>query len=315
VILAAVVAVTLAMASVAGSYGWLLGSLALAGAGQALANPATNVLMGAGVPDGRQGLAVGLKQAGVQMAALWSGVVLPGAAVWWGWRSGLRLSALLALAMVLAVVVLVPARAETAGPRGPWWRWPRAPRWMAWLTVYCLLLACGNAAVATYLPLYATQSLGVTPLAAGAVLAAFGLAGVVGRVGWAVRADRLPRPMAVLAGMSAAAAACTLLVYLSDGLWVGLAWFGAVGLGGSAVAAYAVAMLSVLKSGEGATGYASGLVSLGFFGGFALGPLGFGVLADRAGYGWGWIAVALMFVASALAALPFRALREISPEG
>lgn len=298
-----VVTVSLATASFAGDYTMLLVALMAAGLAQALANPATNLQIAGTVPPTRRGTAIGVKQAGVQLAAFASGLVLPvlGAAA--GWQVALRWSLILPVLLVVAVWWVVPA--AESGQGGPWWRWSRPSGWLARLMLYSLLLGTGLAAVNTYLPLYAAQSLGLGAGAAGAVLAAFGVSGLVARVGWARVADRLPDVTVALRWLSLAAAGFVVLVALAAPVWSPLVWLGAVGIGGSATAANGVSMLAVVRRG-GATGHASALVSLGFFAGFVAGPAGFGLLADTAGYGWAWATVAAVFLASAVTAVIVR---------
>ncbi|MEV6596780.1 MFS transporter [Actinoplanes sp. NPDC051346] len=301
--LGVIVTVALAGASFARDYASLLAALAVAGVAQALANPATNLQIGRTVPAGHRGTAIGVKQAGVQLAAFGAGLVLPvlGAAV--GWQAALRWSMVLPVALVVAVWWVVPGQPAAGG--GSWWRWPRPSPWLSRLMVYSLLLGTALATVNTYLPLYAAQSLGLGPGAAGAVLAAFGVSGLVARVGWARVADRLAEVTVALRWLSLAAAGFVVLVCLAAPLWSPLVWLGAIGIGGSATAANAVSMLAVVRR-AGPTGHASALVSLGFFAGFVVGPAGFGLLADAAGYGWAWSVVAAVFVASALTALLVR---------
>jgi predicted MFS family arabinose efflux permease len=305
--LTAAVVTALLAASVADSYLWLLAALATAGVGQALANPATNVLIRDRIPPPGDGPATGYKQSGVQISALLSGLVLPWVAAEHGWQWGLRASAVAASAFAVAVpLVRAPVPRPRSARRQPF------PSWLFRLTLYCFVLATANAAVAAYLPLFAVQDLGYRPAAGGAVLACFGLAGVVGRVWWAKRAaDRHGRPALMLTTLACVATVCALPLTLATlpGLDI-LVWVGALGVGVSATAAYAVAMLDVVRNAGVGTGRASGLVSVGFFLGFAVGPIAFGLLADRAGYQAGWIAVAGTLALTAVTGLPLRRLPE-----
>ena len=310
--LAAVVAATLVAASFAGSYPWLLAALAVAGIGQALANPATNVLIRARVPVPGDGTAVGLKQSGVQLSALLSGAILPSVAVAHGWPWALRTAA-------LAVVPVFVAALRVRSPRPPVRvaRRRRLPSWLFRLALFCFVLAAANAAVATYLPLFAAQDLGYRDRLAGGVLACFGAAGVLGRVWWSQRAAGRPgrRPATMLTALSAAAAVCAIPLALATvPHWGALVWVGALGVGVSATAAYAVAMLDVIRNAGADTGRASGLVSIGFFLGFAAGPLAFGLLTSHAGYRPGWIVVVLTLAAAAVAGLPLRRLPPSGPQ-
>lgn len=293
-------------ASVSGSVAALAVALAVAGVGQSLANPATNVLITDAVPTQRRGLAIGIKQSGIQIGALGTGLLLPLVAELTGWRWAMRSTLL--LAVLLLVTLWWTAGAGLAPPtrdrtRTARWTLPRG--WLAWLVVYSLLLGTGLSSVNTYLPLYAVQSLGFTASTAGLLLAAFGATGVAARVGWGRWADRLSDLSVPLAWFSVAAVGGVGLI-IGAGLWFdGLVWLGAVVVGSSATAANALSMLAVVRRG-GATGHASGLVSLGFFGGFVFGPSSFGLLSDRAGYFLAWPVVAAVFAGSVLLALGVR---------
>ncbi len=202
-----------------------------------------------------------------------------------------------------------PDRPEAAGrPRGLGRREP-LPGWLWRLSLFCFVLATANAATAAYLPLFAVQELDFGARTGGLVLACFGAAGVFGRIWWArFAAGRDERPARTLTGLAVVAAVCVLplIVATVPGLG-GLVWLGALGVGAFATAAYAVAMLDVVRNAGAGTGRASGLVSVGFFLGFAAGPVGFGLLTAQAGYRAGWIAVAATLALSAAAGLPFRA--------
>ncbi|GAA4727979.1 hypothetical protein Prum_003020 [Phytohabitans rumicis] len=305
VLLCLAVATGLLGAAAAGTYVVLAVAVAVAGLGQALANPATNVLVAGATPSDRRGAAIGVKQAGVQVAAFGTGLVLPVVAAAGGWRAALGWTATLPAVLLVVVWRLVPARGpgRGAGRR----RWSAPSRWLRWLVAYSLLLGAGLSAVTTYLSLYAVQRLGLAEWTGGMVLAALGVTGLVSRVLWGRWADRLADLTVALAWLPAAAVGAASLLWASGPVWSGLVWLGAVGVGGSATAANAISMLAVVRRG-GPTGHASGLVSVGFFGGFVVGPALFGVVADRSGYGWAWLVVAVCFAGAALTSLRIRAV-------
>ncbi|WP_406863612.1 MFS transporter [Streptomyces sp. HUAS MG47] len=300
------VALAFTVLSLAEGYGWLLAGLVLAGAAQACANPATNHLIATHLPPQRRAAAIGIKQSGVQIGAFAAGLFVPSLAAATSWRATLALVVPVALAAAAAALLLPGDRPKQDAGRAL--SLPARPNRAArWLIVYSLGVGTGLAALNTYLPLYAHEELGMGERASGALIAAVGVAGIAARVLWTRVSGRLSDigvPLLVLAG----AAACFLLLVPAAGLLTPLVWIGAVGLGGSAVAANAVSMVAVVRgTAFGATGHASALVSMGFFGGFVVGPLGFGLIADSsAGYVGGWALAGGAFLASVLSALQVR---------
>ncbi len=297
--LLAVAAAGLLLVAAAPTYGWLLGAAALAGVAQALANPATNALIAELVQPRRRAIVIGVKQSGVQLGSLLAGAVLPYAATSIGWRDAVRLTALVPLAVMAAAVRAVPAATRAArvqgAPAGD-----RAPSWLRRLMLYSLAVGGAIAAVATYLPLYAHQALDVAPVAAGGLLVAFAVSGLISRVALTHAVDKLDDPARALTALAASAAVFALAAgqAATGGAW--LLWLAAVGLGLTASAANAVSMLVVVRRSTAAqAGRRSALVSLGFFAGFAVSPPLFGALSDAAGYPSAWLLVAGQLAAGA----------------
>ncbi|MFF8828815.1 MFS transporter [Streptomyces sp. NPDC015131] len=300
------VALAFTVLSRAAGYGALLAGLVLAGAAQACANPATNHLIAGHLPPARRAAAIGIKQSGVQIGAFAAGLLVPSLAAATSWRTTLALVVPVALAAAVAALLLPRDRPEPRGGRA--FTLPGRPNRAArWLIVYSLGVGTGLAALNTYLPLYAHEELGMGERASGALIAAVGVAGIAARVLWTRVSGRLS-DIGVPLLLLAAAAVCFLLLVPAARLLTPLVWIGAVGLGGSAVAANAVSMVAVVRgTAFGATGHASALVSMGFFGGFVVGPLGFGLLADGpAGYTGGWAMAGAAFLVSVVGAARVR---------
>ncbi|MFI7502182.1 MFS transporter [Streptomyces sp. NPDC049687] len=305
-ILLVTVAVVFAVLSAGDGYGWLLAGLVLAGGAQAFANPATNRLIAAHLPPERRAGAVGVKQSGVQFGAFAAGVLVPSLAAATSWRTTLAL--VVPVALAAAAVAFVLPRDQPPEIAAARLKLPERPnRAASWLILYSLGVGTALAALNTYLPLYAHEELGMGERASGALIAAVGGSGIIARVVWTRVSGRLPDigvPLLVLA----AVAVCFVPLMPAATRLTWLVWVGAIGLGGSAVAANAVSMVAVVRSPAfGATGHASALVSMGFFGGFVVGPLGFGLLADTsAGYPAGWAMAGLAFLVSVVSAFQVR---------
>jgi MFS family permease len=104
---------SLAVAAGARSFATLLAPLAVAGAANAVCQPAANLLIARAVPADRQGLGFATKQSAIPMATLLAGFAVPTLALTIGWRWAYVAAALLAL----ATFPLVPA--DAAGRARP----------------------------------------------------------------------------------------------------------------------------------------------------------------------------------------------------
>ncbi|MFD9372612.1 MFS transporter [Streptomyces sp. NPDC060020] len=295
VVLLVVSAAALALIGAAPGTGALLGAVALGGVPQALANPATNKAIMRVVPPARRGAVTGLKQSGVQLGAFVAGLPLVLLAGGIGWRGAVWTAAgaaLLAGGWALRALPDDPAP-PPAGPRGS-----LVPRGMvAWLAAFSLFLGAGIASVNTYLALFGAQRLGMGPTAAGAPVAVLGVAGIAGRIGWSKAAR--PGRAEWLPGWLACGALGAALLLGAALVASPLVWLGAVAVGVFAVSGNAVSMVLVMqRAAPGRAGQDSALVAAGFFGGFALGPPLFGLLAGSGRYGHGWLLVAVEFAAA-----------------
>ncbi|MEV5126749.1 MFS transporter [Streptomyces decoyicus] len=341
--------VSLALIGAASGAAVLLGAVALGGVPQALANPATNKVILAAFPAGRRPGVTGLKQSGVQLGAFVAGLPLSLLAAGVGWRgavwaaAGAAATAALWAARVLPPDVPAAAPAPRDAPSAHGASSPHAapsphatlslhgapspyatsaphaapsphaasaphgaPRRLA---CFSLLLGCGIASVNTYLALFGSQRLGLSPTTAAALVAVLGVAGVAGRVGWSRAAGKPGRAEALPAWLAAGAVGAALL--LAAATWVHpLVWVATVAVGTFAVSANAVSMVVVMRrAAPGRAGQDSALVSAGFFAGFAVGPPLFGALVSAAGYGPGWLLAAAEFAMAAVVAVPLMSRR------
>jgi predicted MFS family arabinose efflux permease len=309
----ALAGLTLLAMAASESYAGLLAAAALGGVAVAATNPVTNQLVGTHIPRGTQGSIMGFKQSGVQMGAFLAGAVLPALALPLGWRGALAVAATVPLAAVVLAWWAVPRPAPQDGARaGDGARGdagipapaPRYRRFVLWLAGYALLMGAGVATVATYLPLYAVEVLGLSPTRAGLVAALIGLVGIGGRILWARASERrgaVGVPLLLIALLSVVAVAGFWASAVA-GTW--LVWAGAVVFGATAVSWNAVGMLAVVREVDHAsTGTASGIVLVGFYLGYVVAPVTFGWSVDHlGGYDAGWAGLAALFAVGAVVA-------------
>ena len=283
----AAVALTFAlMAALPGFYS-LLTVTVLLGLAQALANPATNVLIAQHAPPAHKAMLVGLKQSGVQMAALAVGLLLPSAALAWGWRA--------AFAALAAPACLLMWRAwrlpEPAAVIGaPLARAPINAR-LAALMAAQGCVGVSLSAFLTFLPLHAA-SLGMSPASAGLLVALFGAMGMAARLVLTPLGARLREEAWLLAGLLLLAMLSLGVALSADAFSLDWLWLGAAGMGLSAPATNAIAMSMLIRDpGFGGVATSAGRVSAAFFAGFALGPLMMGALGGPAAPVAGWWAL------------------------
>jgi predicted MFS family arabinose efflux permease len=283
-----------AMASSAG-YAGLVAATAFGGLSLAAANPATNQLISALIPRGRQGLLVGLKQAGGPFGGFLVGVTMPLLATAFGWRGALLSGAVLALVGIAATAGYVPRTVGLSSAVGEEQsiRLRSSRSIIAWLSAYAVLMGAGMASVTAYLPLYAHEKLGLSVTRAGMLAAVIGFAGMVSRVLWARRAERSSSVAAHLCILGLIAAFAVWLILIAEGTYPRAVWVGAACFGLSAVAWNAIGMLAIVRDiGPAMAGRASGIVLFGFYLGLVASPIAFGMAVDRLGsYRPGWVGV------------------------
>ncbi|WP_025132440.1 CynX/NimT family MFS transporter [Pseudomonas sp. PH1b] len=262
-------------------------ALAVCGVAQALANPVTNLLVLECVEPANKPAVVGLKQSGVQLSALFCGLLLPTLAAGLGWRGALAIL----LVPALALALWGPRVAPVAAPRQPLSLGLVRPnsRLMLLLSVQlCVGLVLSS--FVTFLGVFAARQ-GVSSAEAGAMVAGFGAMGILARTLLTPLGARLREEGWLLLGL-------LLLACLALGVTAQATaqahwplWFGALGMGLTAVATNAIAMSMLLRDPAfGSPAPASGLLSAGFFAGFALGPLLFGLVQQaQGGFANAWL--------------------------
>ena len=269
-------------------------ALAFCGMANATAQVASNVVLAGDVPESRQGVAFGAKQAAVPIASLAAGLALPVVGLLAGWRVAF------AGAAVLVIVALLFQPHVSGGQSS---RVRRAGRPTPLLLTLALVgLFAG--AVANAIPSFAVDSAvasGFGESAAGLLLALGSLAAVMVRVGAGWVADRRGS------------------IGFSELLWLTAA--GSVALAGLALAGenhalYVLATIAVFATGWGWPGLlhyatvrsnretsaaASGFVLSWIYVGNVVGPAIVGFVAEHRSYAdaWAYGAVVLALAAAA----------------
>lgn len=274
----------------------LIAVLVVGGVANGLVQPAANLAL-SGAGQRSRGLMFGIKQSGVPLSTLLVGLMVPGAALAFGWRWAFGLSAAFALGVIVLVAV---TRFDESGARAN--RGERMPARIRPLIALAIAAALGIAA-ATSLGAFTVESAvanGVDIGLAGWLLAVGSIAGASARllVGWqADRAWASPITlMALLLGVGVVG--YVVLAFVSGPLLIllGVVVGYAFGWGWNGLLMYSVVLIQ-----PHAPAAASGIAQVGMSTGAALGPLGFGAIVSLSGgYALAWMGAAVCATVAAL---------------
>jgi len=153
----------------------------------------------------------------------------------------------------------------------------------------------------TFLGVHA-QQLGVSTALVCLMASGFGVMGIASRVVLTPVSSRMRDETLLLLILFLCAIAALLVMQLAapDSHWP--LWVAALGMGASAVATNAIAMSLLLRDARfGAPARTAGMLSTGFFGGFAVGPPVFGaLLALPDGFTGAWLFLIVALAAGSL---------------
>jgi predicted MFS family arabinose efflux permease len=271
----------------------LLGATILGGLCQGVSNPASNRLVIENFPPRRRGLITGIKQAGEMVALVLCGALLPVGALALGWRGALALAALVPVIAIFLLLLVMPAGRGSEHPAAE----PRPAEPMSsqvrWLAAHALLMGVSGGAISAYLPLYANESVGLSVIAAGQVVALIGVVAIIGRVLWGHFAGRSESSIDPLIAISVLAAGGAIAMGAASWFGPGMLLAGAIVWGASQLSYGSVSMLAAMNaSTHQNAGRASGVVLVGFSLGLMLGPPLFGWSVDLTGtYAPGFVGV------------------------
>lgn len=187
-------ALMLLLAATASSFGVFLGCLLVTGVGWSLVNPAIGIAIVQLFPAHERGLAMGIKQTGQTLGGIGAAALLPIVATRWGWRVAVAVGGGVVTVLITLgwrpMAALRGSPLSDAGPRrrSVWW-WAGQP---ALVMVFATGFGLGmeQSAFLSYLPLFATQALGMSKIGAGSLLAVAQAGGAVARLGLGAASDR-----------------------------------------------------------------------------------------------------------------------------
>lgn len=268
-------------------------ALFVAGIGWSVVNPALGRAIIDLFPARERGIAMGIKQMGLTLGGFAAALVLPAVAALLGWRAAIvTCGAVVAVPVVLTWRTLAPLAAGApavldggvVSPSVGAWEWLGRPALIVFFATG-LVLGMVQAAVLSYLPLYAVQALGFDKIGAGLLVACSQAGGAVSRLVLGAASDRwLTGRRSLWLTLTGAVGAAIFLVYAahpvnSPGLAGALAFASGVGAYGWVGIFFVV---SAEVGGRRSAGLLSGVAFASIVVGLLVGPAVFGLLLVRA---------------------------------
>jgi len=297
--------VMIAIALLARNWWQLAILVAIAGVGNALTQPAANVLMARTIPPERHGIAFAVKQSAMPFGTLLGGLAVPLITLTLGWRWAFALGG----ALAIAAATTVPTRdafESSAAPRPKQTHRPTLDTPLLLLAVFAAGVGLGAAvasAQTTFLVSGAVES-GLEEGLAGLLLTIGSALGIASRLANGARADVRGRghlrvvALMLLGGAAACAAFAvsepwSYIVATPLAFAAGWAWPGLFNL-------------AIVRANPRAPGFATSVTQTGTYVGAGIGPLAFGLIVGHGGYGWAWLATACAAVLAATAVIAGR---------
>lgn len=299
---------TLLSAAAFATIGWLAesvpmlaASLVVGGAASSLAQTSSNLAIARCVIPSRHGWLFGIKHACVPAALFLAGLAVPTIALTVGWRWAFRAATVLAVLTAALVprreqpFTLTPGRLSVDAPIGK----PRTPRYL--LVILAIAVGLGIGAIDPLGSFFVgySVSIGVEEQIAGLLLAVGGACGIVARLVAGRLIDRMAQSdFTVIASMITVGALGITVLNLGGyrGLILGGLLAFSAGAGWSGLFTFAV-----VKDNPEAPAAAWGIAQTGKFIGAAIGPLVFGIVADRVSFSAAfWMSTIALLVAAGL---------------
>ena len=296
-----------------------VGSLGL-GIAYGMTNPAASHLMMKIASPTNRNLIFSVKQTGQPLGGVVAGLMAPPIAIAFGWQWSLMAGAFLALSTVL---LIQPLRAKLDGDRDPTTKFRGAVfkdvslvlriRELRLLALAALTFSGVQLALMTFAVTMLVEDVKIYLVLAGVGLAVIQIAGVVGRLGWGVIADRNgDGRKTLLFAQSLSVVAAVATAFLSDSMPL-VVVFGILFLFGmSAVGWNGVFMAEIGRlAPEGKIGSATGGVLVPTFIGVMMGPLVFSAIHEvTATYTMSFAVLALVTMTGMVPILMMRGSRQ-----
>ncbi len=278
--------------SAMGSIAALLAGAIAMGVGYGIPNPAASHLL-ARIPSKRgMNLLYSIKQTGVPIGGILSGLIAPPITLALGWQAALAACALLLTALGVAIGVVREAWDTDREPQAPVLSsmvtsaalvWRHRP--LRWISAASFLYSGVQLSLTGFLATYLVSDIGLTLLVAGTVLSITHASGAVGRLAWGWIADRVRSGglalmlNGLLAALGALATAAMAPRWPLFAVFISSAAFGFCAVGWNGVYMAVISRLSPKET----IGYATGGSLVLTYAGVIIVPPAFAALHERVG--------------------------------
>ena len=264
------------------------------GLGYGVTNPAASHLLTRASIKRNMNLVFSLKQSGVPIGGVISGMLLPPITLAYGWKAALWVCAFLALSLSLGLAP-VRRRWDTDRTRTAFGNplasialvWQRPV--LRWIAISSFAYSAVQLSLTGFLVTYLVTEAGLSLLAAGTILSITHAVGAVGRLAWGWIADRLRSGSAaliangLLAIFGSIATAAIAPTWPTAAIALATAVFGFCAIGWNGVFIAVIAR----QSAPHEVGMATGGTLVFTYAGVMAGPSLFGALHDHAGLAYG----------------------------
>lgn len=294
--------------SALGTIGTLAAGALVIGLGYGVTNPPASHLLSR-VPTARSmNLIFSIKQCGVPIGAVLSGMLMPTLTLAYGWRAALVVCAALALVLSGLLQAKRSGWDDDRKAQASIFANPLASlaliwknRVLRWLALASFLLSAVQLCLSGFFVTFLVAETGLDLVLAGTLLAATHTAGAAGRLAWGWTADRLGSGMRALmanAALGILGALATAAIAPGWPVWL-IACAGAL-FGFSAIGWNGVFMAVIARQAPKSIGMATGGSLFITYAGIVVGPALFAELHDRWGvsYGGGFALLALLSAAA-----------------
>src|SRR4051812_3638239 len=279
--------------STAGSLSAIAFGAWIIGLGYGVTNPAASHLLTRAAIQRNMNLVFSLKQSGVPIGGVISGVLLPPITLALGWKAGLWACALLAASLSIGLLP-VQRRWDTDRSRAPFGNplasialvWQRPV--LRWIAISSFAYSAVQLSFTGFLVTYLVAEAGLSLLAAGTILSITHAAGAIGRLVWGWIAARRRSGSAaliangVLAMVGALAPAAISLAWPAWAIAAVTVIFGFCAIGWNGVFIAVIAR----QSAPHEVGMATGGTLVFTYAGVMVGPSLFGALHDHARFSY-----------------------------